>query len=87
MILALGFGGDTLVSIPIPFESVPVAEYQFLPDEGGALWRVTSPSGEPVAELRTPPRFYPLEVGTDYVLGVSRDDRDVETVEPYALIR
>lgn len=150
-ILALGFEGDTLASIPTPFVATPVPDaarssmvrrftrpngrtysgsryrypeayprfgrllvartgelwvmaypesedptvgssrlfrtYHFFVDEGGALWRVTSPSGEPFAELRTPPRFYPLEVGTDYVLGVSRDDRGVETVEQYALIR
>lgn len=150
VILALGFGGDTLASIPTPFESVPVPEsarsrerrewvrpdgttmpgdpyvypelyprfarllvartrelwvmaypemkepvsswqfsetYAFVVPDAGARWRVMSPSGEPVAEVRTPPRFYVLEVGADYVLGVSKDEFDVESVEQYALVR
>lgn len=150
VILALSLDGDTLASMPTPFEATPIPEtakteeirqfsrpdgtidignpylypetyprfgrllvartgelwvmaypevqrpltswrlahtYAFFADEKGALWRVMSPSGDPVAELRTPPGFFPLEVGEDYILGVSKDELDVETVALYDLIK
>lgn len=56
-------------------------------EEGGARWRVLAPGGRLVAELRTPPGLFPLEIGEDYILGVSRDELDVESVELYRLVR
>jgi len=41
----------------------------------------------PIAELRTPPRFFLLEVGDDHVLGISMDGFLRESVEVYRLIR
>ena len=61
--------------------------YAFLVDEAGARWRVLSPSGALLAEVQTPPGLFPLEVGEDYVLGVSKDELDVETVSLHALTR
>jgi len=58
-----------------------------LVEEGGARWRVLSPDGKAVTEVRTPPRFYPLEIGQDYLLGVSKDEMDVETVQLFSLVR
>jgi hypothetical protein len=55
--------------------------------EGGAEWRVLSPDGDLVAELRTPPSLFVLEIGADYVLGISRDEFDVESVSVHALRR
>jgi len=59
----------------------------FLVDQEGAEWRVLGQNGEVVSELRTPPGFFPLEVGEDYVLGLSRDELDLETVSVHALVR
>ena len=56
-------------------------------DDGGARWRVVGRDGRSIAELRTPPGFFLVEVGADYILGVSKDDLDRESVEVYALIR
>jgi hypothetical protein len=59
----------------------------FTVEDGGARWRVLGRDGTIVAEVRTPPRFFPLEIGKDYVLGISKDEFDVHTVEVYALTR
>lgn len=53
----------------------------------GAWWKVVGPDGLPIAELRTPPRFFLLEVGDDYVLGISMDEFLRESVEVYRLVR
>lgn len=53
----------------------------------GALWRVVDREGSPIAELRTPPGFFLLEVGDDYVLGIHKDEVGRESVEVYGLIR
>jgi hypothetical protein len=51
-----------------------------LVDANGAEWIVLDPEGVYVASVRTPPGLYVLEAGSDYVLGLARDERDVETV-------
>lgn len=51
------------------------------------IWRVYSPNGEWLAELRTPARFRLMDVGRDWILGVSRDADDVEVVEMFAVVR
>lgn len=61
--------------------------YAFLVEEGGARWTVLSPAGDVIAHVRTPPGLFPLEIGEDYVLGVSKDEYDVESVELYTLAR
>jgi len=38
--------------------------------DAGARWSVLDPDGLSIAEVRTPPRFFLLEVGDDYVLGL-----------------
>ena len=151
-ILVIGFSGDTVGVIPVPFEPAPVPadarEKQFedveltsgelvfaerwtliYPDhyplyarlvaapgdrvwvmaypplkewvfsqmlthpaafrrlDGEAWWRVVGPDGLPIAEIRTPPGFFLIEVGDDYVLGLSRDELDRESVQVYRLMR
>lgn len=84
-------GGLWVMAYPTIEE--PISSYQLaLPfvaraDPDGARWRVLSPEGELVAEVRTPPGFFPLEIGEDYILGVSKDALDVETVSLHALQR
>jgi len=48
-------------------------------------WSVFAPSGELLGSLDMPPRLDVLEVGTDYVLGLARDDMDVEYILKYRL--
>jgi hypothetical protein len=43
-------------------------------------WNVFAADGAFIADLTLPARFTPFEVGESYVLGVSRDDDDVERV-------
>lgn len=56
-------------------------------DPEGADWTVMSPDGRVTASVRTPQDLYVLEVGTDYVLGVVRNELDVESVRLYELTR
>ncbi|MEX2283939.1 MAG: 6-bladed beta-propeller [Gemmatimonadota bacterium] len=50
-------------------------------------WDVYDESGRPLASLRLPARFEPMHIGTDFLLGVTRDDLDVERIELYPLRR
>jgi hypothetical protein len=50
-------------------------------------WWVFEPDGSLVSTIRMPPRFRLLQVGRDVVIGVWRDDLDVERVQVYDLIR
>lgn len=45
------------------------------------------PTGRLLGTLRLPRNFEVFEIGADYVLGLARDDNDVETVELYRLER
>lgn len=148
-ILALGFGGDTLAVLPVPFEARPVPpdaraealrrwrepdgterrdsyaypdQYprvgRLLADEAGRLWvmaypqvtepmpsyrmfrpfafhvspagsewRVLDEEGQVLAEVRTPPGIFPLEIGEDYVLGLRKDELDVQSIDVHRLSR
>ena len=59
----------------------------FTVGEGGAEWRVLGPDGSLLAEVRTPPSFFPLDIGRDYVLGLAKDELDVEALQLYRLER
>ena len=67
------------------FELTMAAAFRRL--EGGAWWRVLDRDGLVVAELRTPPGFFVLEVGDDHVLGLHKDEFERESVRLYRLIR
>ena len=58
------------------------------PELGNArTWSVFEPGGELLAEVTMPPRFRPYDIGADFVLGVIRDDLDVERIHMYRLHR
>ncbi len=48
-------------------------------------WSIFDPDGRYLGDLTTPARFRVLEIGDDYVLGVWRDDLDVEYLRRYEL--
>jgi len=50
-------------------------------------WRVYTADGKRVAAVEMPPRFRLVEAGDDYLLGVARDDNDVEYVRIYGLVK
>jgi len=61
-----------------------------VPAPGGAersTWTVLDPVGRALARVSTPPRTRVLEIGTDYVLGVTLDELDVELVTLWRLRR
>ncbi|MDE2793527.1 MAG: hypothetical protein OXL34_01805 [Gemmatimonadota bacterium] len=61
-------------------------QYSLRLDEG-ALWRVVNSDGRAIAEVRTPPGFFLLEVGDDHVLGLHKDELERESVQVHRLIR
>lgn len=83
--------------MPAP-ETLP-AYASFLPDDAGNLWvqamRPTEDSpyvwtvfdaeGRLLGTIELPPRFAPRHIGSDFVLGVVRDELDVERVQLYPL--
>lgn len=59
-----------------PFRSAPVNE-----------WIVVSAGGEWLGDVRMPDRFHPFRFSADAVLGVWRDELDVEHVHEYPIVR
>jgi hypothetical protein len=65
-----------------------LAQYRFRSQvDQATAWEVFSQSGEWLGAVRTPPRFTVYEVGSDYVLGLWRDELDVEHVQLLRLHR
>jgi hypothetical protein len=54
-------------------------------DSEGAEWIVLDDQGQTVARVQTPPGVMVLEIGSDYIVGLSRDELDVESVSLYRL--
>jgi hypothetical protein len=50
-----------------------------------SVWSVFDRSGLWLGDVTMPARFLPFDVGPDYVLGVARDEDDVQTVVEYRL--
>ena len=50
-------------------------------------WEVFSPAGEWLGSILTPARFELFEIGPDYLLGVFRDELDLEHVQLFQLAR
>jgi len=75
-----------MLDSPISSWRLKSASY-YTVEEGGARWTVLDRRGRVVAQVRTPPRLYPLEIGEDYVLGLARDELDVETVRLHRLMK
>lgn len=48
-------------------------------------WDVFDPSGRWLCSVDLPARFTPLEIGSDYVAGLARDEDEVERVDIYRL--
>ena len=63
-----------------------VQEYD-LPGNEANNWSVFHAEGALLGTLGLPPRFRPLDIGPDYVLGLWRDADDVEHVQLYDLIK
>jgi hypothetical protein len=85
----------------LPFPETRPALGTLLPDRGGNLWvgdwvlfpetpkewKVFDPAGRWLGVVEVPIRFFPYEIGEDWVLGVERDELDVEYVVVYPLIK
>jgi len=63
-----------------------VREYD-LPGNETNNWSVFDAEGTLQGTLGLPPRFQPLDIGPDYILGLWRDADDVEQVRLYGLVK
>lgn len=55
------------------------------PGEERRMWTVFGPDGHMLGRVRTPDGLRVVEIGEDYVLGISRDELEVERVRLYGL--
>lgn len=58
-----------------------------LPGQQPAAWSVFSAEGAWSWGVAAPERFQPMDIGDDYVLGIFRDELDVEFVQLYTLTK
>ena len=81
---------------PMPLFGIPFADadgnvwlpsYRMTYPEEGSPYTVISPDGEWLGQVVTPPRFRILDVTGGLVLGVLRDEMDVESVAVYEVVR
>ena len=84
-----------MIGQPLPLFGSPFADADgnvWLPSyrpaypEEGSPYTVISPDGEWLGQVETPPRFRILDVTGGLVLGVLRDEMDVENVVVYGLV-
>jgi hypothetical protein len=59
----------------------------YVPADTTHEWWIYDTSGRLIAQLVNRTRFRITEIGADHVLGVYRDEDDVETIRRYALVR
>jgi len=57
------------------------------PGAENRTWNVFDPEGALVGRVTLPEKFDPFEIGRDYLLGVGRDEMNVEYVRMYGLRR
>ncbi len=85
-----------MIGQPVPLFGSPFADADgnvWLPSyrpaypEEGSPYTVISPGGEWLGQVETPPRFRILDVTGGLVLGVLRDEMDVENVVVFELVR
>jgi len=57
------------------------------PRDAPISWTVYDLNGRPVAQVTTPARFEPHEIGPDYLLGLFLDDVDINYIRLYELIK
>lgn len=60
------------------------AEYVRYPDIP-TVWTVFSANGALLGDVRVTPGFLPLQIGADWIIGVGRDELDVEYVRLYGI--
>lgn len=51
------------------------------------VWDASRPGGVHIASIQVPRHFQPMEIGADYLLGVSTDSLGVQRVHRYRLSR
>jgi hypothetical protein len=63
-----------------------IGEY-VLPGQTARTYTILDPEGRATGRLTMPERTLPLDIGADYVLGLTRDDLDVERLTLWRLRR
>ena len=84
-----------MIGQPVPLFGAPFADadgnvwlptYRPAYPEEGSPYTVISPEGEWLGQVETPPRFRILDVTEGLVLGVLRDEMDVENVVVHEVV-
>ena len=69
-----------------PDDNLWIEEYR-APGDTQTRWRIYSPAGLLIGTVLTAQSFQLLEAGRNYVLGVWKDQNDVEYVQMYSLLK
>ncbi|HEX2166899.1 MAG TPA: hypothetical protein VHG09_06625, partial [Longimicrobiales bacterium] len=64
-----------------------VQRYRTEWDEGMSEWLIFDDDGRLTARAELPPTLTPTDIGSDYVLGIERDELELEYVRLYPLRR
>ena len=62
-------------------------EYRIYGDTSAAVWHVFAPGGQSLGTVTAPRGFEIKHIGSDFVVGVARDDDDVEVIAVHPLKR
>jgi len=60
---------------------------QGLPRDSVQTWTILDREGRAIGRVTTPPHSVPLDIGRDYILAVTRDESDIETLTLWRLVR
>jgi len=64
-----------------------VRDYDRPPYDAPHRWVILDPEGRLVGRIETPRNLRIFEIGSDYVLGVDRDELDIERLRLHGLVR
>lgn len=67
--------------------NVWVRQHQPAATDAPSTWSIFGPGGEWLTDVQTPARYRLTDVGDDYVLGVWRDELDVQVLRVYELVK
>lgn len=63
------------------------AQRSTIREDAENAWIIVDVNGKTIGQATLPPRFRPLEIGADYVLGIAKDEDDVQFLQVHTLTR
>lgn len=67
--------------------SLWISDFRAPSDTAGTMWRVYDPDGRQIGTASTPARFQVTDIGADRIIGIARDEAEVERVRVHRFTR